>query len=185
MKCPVCQKEMKVSGKDISNNFKTGQKYNRTVYYCADCDTWGNTEIPIEIKVKKDMKPKVYLAGQANEHEKNWKEDFKKLSGFEFYDWEFQSNQTSPDTFYPDDLRAVKNTDVLIANPGIAPSEATWIEIGYFLANNTDKPGDSCRKLIIIWKEERLPKWSIEFVKKAGVVVDSVEKAKMELEKLR
>jgi len=48
MKCPICQKEMKVAGKDISNNFKTGQKYNRTVYHCEDCDTWGNLEIPIK-----------------------------------------------------------------------------------------------------------------------------------------
>jgi len=50
MKCPICKKEMKVAGKDISNNFKTGKKYNRIVYHCEDCDTWGNTEIPTEIK---------------------------------------------------------------------------------------------------------------------------------------
>lgn len=129
-------------------------------------------------------KPKVYLAGQANEYENNWKEDFKKLDGFEFYDWEFHSDQSSPDNFYPEDLKAVKNADILVANPGIAPSEATWIEIGYFLANNTKKPGDTCNKLIIIWKEERLPKWSIEFVKKAGKVVSSVEEAIKELQKL-
>jgi len=129
-------------------------------------------------------KLKVYLAGQANEYEKNWKEDFKKLGGFEFYDWEFQSNQTSPDTFYPDDLKAVKKADILVANPGIAPSEATWIEIGYFLANNTNKPGETCKELIIIWKEDRSPKWSIEFVKKAGVVVGSVAEAILELKKL-
>ena len=52
MKCPVCQIEMKVVGKDISNNFKTEQKYNRTVFRCETCDTWGNLEIPVEIKVK-------------------------------------------------------------------------------------------------------------------------------------
>lgn len=128
--------------------------------------------------------PKVYLAGQSNEYENNWKEEFKKLGGFEFYDWEFDSDQTSPDTFFPDDLRAVKEADILVANPGIAPSEATWIEIGYFLANNTKTPGDTCPKLIIIWKDERLPRWSIEFVKKAGLVVSSVEKAISELKKL-
>jgi len=127
---------------------------------------------------------KVYLAGQSNEYESDWKEKFKKIKGFDFYDWEFDSNQTSPDTFYPDDLRAVKNADILIANPGIAPSEATWIEIGYFLALNTKNPGDTCDKLIIIWKDDRLPKWSIEFVKKAGLVVPSVDKAIKELKKL-
>lgn len=127
---------------------------------------------------------KVYLAGQSNEHDNSWKEVFKKLKGYDFYDWEFHSDQTSPDTFYPDDLKAVKSSDILVANPGIAPSEAAWIEIGYFLANNTEKPGDTCKKLIIIWKEERMPKWSIEFVKKAGTVVSSVEEAIAELQKL-
>lgn len=29
---------------------------------------------------------KVYLTGQPNEYENNWKEEFKKISGFEFYD---------------------------------------------------------------------------------------------------
>jgi|SRR3990167_2884856 len=95
-------------------------------------------------------KPKVYLAGQANMYENDWKEDFKKLGGFKCYDWEFHSDQSSPDAFYPDDLRAVKDAEILVANPGVAPSEATWIEIGYFLANNTEKPGDTCEKLIII-----------------------------------
>jgi hypothetical protein len=129
--------------------------------------------------------PKVYLAGQANEYEDNWKEELKKLDGFEFYDWEFQSDQTSPDTFFPDDLTAVAEADILIANPGIAPSEATWIEIGYFLAKNTSRPGETCKNLIILWKNERQPKWSIEFVKKAGKVVNSVREAIIELLKLK
>ena len=129
-------------------------------------------------------KIKVYLAGQANEYENNWKEVFKKLEGFEFYDWEFQSDQSSPDLFFLEDLKAIKKADVLVANPGVAPSEATWIEIGYFLANNTEKPGDTCKKLIIIWKNERLPNWSIEFVKKAGKVVNNIEEAREELKKL-
>jgi hypothetical protein len=128
---------------------------------------------------------KVYLAGQSNEYEDDWKEEFKKLKGFDFYDWEFHSDQTSPDTFYPDDLRAITNSDILVANPGIAPSEATWIEIGYFLANNTSKPGDTCNKLIIIWKDERLPRWSAPFVNKTGKVVNSVSRAIEELNKLR
>jgi len=131
------------------------------------------------------QKPKVYLAGQSNEYENNWKEKVKKLDGFEFHDWEFDSDQTSPDTFFPDDLRAVRSSGILVANPGTAPSEATWIEIGYFLANHTSNPGEKCPRLIIIWKDERQPKWSIEFVKKAGLVVNSVEEAIRELKNLR
>lgn len=130
------------------------------------------------------QKPKVYLAGQSNEYENNWKEKFKKLKDFEFYDWEFDSDQTSPNTYFSDDLNGIKNSNILVANPGNAPSEATWIEIGYFLANNTKKPGDRCNKLIIIWKDNRLPIWSIEFVRKAGIVVNSVDKAIEELIKL-
>lgn len=133
---------------------------------------------------KKSLVKKVYLAGQANEYENDWKEKFKKLKGFEFYDWEFQSDQTSPDTYFPDDLKAAKNADILVANPGTAPSEATWIEIGYFLALNTREPGDTCKRLIIIWRVEREPKWSIEFVKKSGLVVSSINEAIKELKKL-
>jgi hypothetical protein len=29
---------------------------------------------------------RVYLAGQSNEYENNWKELFKKVPGFDFYD---------------------------------------------------------------------------------------------------
>src|SRR3989338_3920063 len=128
-----------------------------------------------------DKKIKVYLAGQPNEYENNWKESFKVLPGFNFYDWEFDSDQTSPDTFFPDYLRAVKEADYMIANPGIAPSEATWIEIGYFYGNNVKMPGDFCNKLIVVWREDRAPKWSIDFVFKAGHVVASVEEAKKKL----
>lgn len=128
-------------------------------------------------------KLKVYLAGQPNEYENDWKEKFKVLKDFEFYDWEFQSDQSSPDTFYPDDIRAIKESDIIIANPGLAPSEATWIEIGYFIALNTKVVGDKCNKAIIIWNNNRMPKWSIEFVKKAGIVVDSVDEAIEELKK--
>ena len=127
-------------------------------------------------------KPKVYLAGQPNEYDDSWKESFKELSEFDFYDWELDSDQISPDTFFPDDLNAVKRADIMIANPGTSPSEGTWIEIGYFYALNTAKPGDFCDKLIIVWSEDRIPRWSIEFVKKTGIVVNSVEKA---IEKLK
>jgi nucleoside 2-deoxyribosyltransferase len=131
-----------------------------------------------------EKKLKVYLAGQANEHDNNWKELFKKLDGFDFHDWEFDSDQTSPDTFFPDDLRAVSNADIMVANPGIAPSEATWIEIGYFYANNVKNPGDFCDRLIIIWNKNRLPRWSIEFVKKTGIIVESFEEALVKLKEV-
>ena len=124
---------------------------------------------------------RVYLAGQPDEYANNWKAEFKELEGFEFHDWELDSDQTSPDTFFPDDLKAVSEADYLVANPGIAPSEGTWIEVGYFLALNTEKAGDRCGNLIIIWPEARNPKWSIDFVCKAGIVVESVQEAKREL----
>lgn len=127
---------------------------------------------------------KVYLAGQPNEYENNWKEILKQTPDFTFYDWEVDSDQTSPDTFFPDDMRAVDSADILIAHPGVAPSESTWIEIGSFYMKNTN-PGDFCERLIIIWKEDRNPKWSIEFVKKVGKVVSSVEEAIIELQKLK
>ncbi|OGY60845.1 MAG: hypothetical protein A3H06_00785 [Candidatus Colwellbacteria bacterium RIFCSPLOWO2_12_FULL_44_13] len=130
------------------------------------------------------MKTKVYLAGQANEYENNWKESFKKLREFDFHDWEFDSDQTSPDTFFPDDLNGIKNADYMVANPGLAPSEATWIEIGYFYSLNTKTPEDFCDKLIIIWREDRNPKWSIEFVRKTGFIVSFAEEAKKKLQEL-
>jgi len=120
---------------------------------------------------------KVYLAGQPNEYEDDWKEKFQDIKECDFYDWESDSDQSSPDKFFPDDLNAIKTSDYLIANPGIAPSEATWIEIGNFYANNIEKPGDFCDRLIIIWNERR-PRWSIEFVKKAGHIVNTVEEAR-------
>ena len=128
-----------------------------------------------------EKKIKVYLAGQPNEYDNNWKEIFKDIIEGDFHDWEIHSDQTSPDTFFPDDLRGVKSAEFMVANPGVSPSEATWIEIGYFYANNTKNPGDFCDKLIIVWKESRNPKWSIEFVKKAGYVVSTVEEAREKL----
>ncbi|GEM_PF-1424583 len=129
-------------------------------------------------------KLKVYLAGQSNEHDSNWKKPFKAVQECDFYDWEVDSDQTSPNTYFPDDLNGIKNADILIANPGIAPSEATWIEIGYFYANNTEKPGDFCDKMIIIWQENRNPKWSINFVKKVGLVVSTFDEALEELKQI-
>lgn len=129
-------------------------------------------------------KIKVYLAGQSNEHDNNWKESFKTLDQFDYHDWEIDSDQTSPDTYFPDDLRGVKAASFLVANPGIAPSEATWIEIGYFYAHNVKKPGDFCENLIIVWQDIRNPKWSIDFVKKAGWVVSSAQEAQDKLVQL-
>jgi len=118
---------------------------------------------------------KVYLAGQPSEYD-TWKNSFKDIKGFEFYDPEIDSDQSSSETFFPQDLKAVSEADILIANPGLAPSEGTWIEIGYFLALNTKTPGEKCKRLIIIWNKERV-NWSIEFVKKAGVIVSTVQEA--------
>jgi nucleoside 2-deoxyribosyltransferase len=129
------------------------------------------------------MKTKVYLAGQSNQYD-SWRSEFKKLEGFEFYDPDIDSDQSSPETFFPQDLEAIQNADILVANPGTKPSEGTWIEIGYFLALNTKTPGETCKNMIIIWSDDREPKWSIEFVKKAGKVVSSAEEAVKELQKL-
>ena len=118
---------------------------------------------------------KVYLAGQPSEYD-TWKNSFKDIKGFTFYDPEIDSDQSSSDTFFPQDLKAVSEADILIANPGLAPSEGTWIEIGYFLALNTKTPEEKCKSLIIIWNKERV-NWSVEFVKKAGIFVSTVEEA--------
>lgn len=128
-------------------------------------------------------KPKVYLAGQPNLYDA-WRSDFKKLEDFEFYDPDIDSDQSSSGTFFPQDLTAVSKADILVANPGTIPSEGTWIEIGYFLALKTKCPGETSKDMIIIWRNDREPKWSIEFVKKAGIVVDTVEGAIKELKKL-
>lgn len=128
---------------------------------------------------------KVYLAGQSNVYENNWKDEFKVIKGFDFYDPEIDSDQSSPDTFFPQDLQAVNNADILVANPGLATSEATWIEVGFFLKKSTVKPGETCKSLIIIWKESREPKWSIKFVEKAGCLVSSLGEAKQKLLELK
>ena len=123
---------------------------------------------------------RVYLAGQPSDYDK-WKEKFIDIKDFDFYDPEIDSDQSSSDTFFPQDLEAVSEADILIANPGLAPSEGTWIEVGYFLALNTKTPGERCKNMVIIWNKDRL-NWSIEFVKKAGILVSTVEEA---IEKLK
>jgi hypothetical protein len=121
------------------------------------------------------MTKKVYLAGRFSKFD-NWKEQVKQVKGFEFFDPETDSNQSSPETFYPDDLNAVKSSDILFAYPGQAPCEGTWIEIGYFIANKTRKPGDLCDDLIIVWPNGRAD-LSIEFVKKTGAVLGTLDEA--------
>ncbi|MFA5841367.1 MAG: hypothetical protein WC835_00160 [Candidatus Paceibacterota bacterium] len=127
------------------------------------------------------MRIKVYLAGQADEYENNWKKKFGDIGVCDFHDWEIHSDQTSPDTYFPDDLSGVKNSEYLIANPGVVSSEGTWIEVGAFYAYKTKSPGEFCDSLIIIWSENRNPKWSLDFVKKTGHVVLTVEEAKEKL----
>jgi len=126
---------------------------------------------------------KVYLAGQFSEYDR-WKDTIKKVDGFDFFDPEIHSNQINPDTFYPDDLAAVKDSDILIASPGTTPCEGTWIEVGYFIANKIKAPGDFCKDLIIIWPDDRID-WSIEFVQKAGVIVKTNKEAIKELKKIQ
>lgn len=126
---------------------------------------------------------KVYLAGQFSEYN-GWKNSFENIDGFEFYNPEIDSNQYSSDAYFSKDLQAISDADILIANPGIAPSEGTWIEVGYFLARNNTVPGEKCDNLIIIWDKGRLD-WSIEFVKKAGHVVRTVDDAVRKLNEIQ
>jgi hypothetical protein len=125
---------------------------------------------------------KVYLAGQPNQYD-NWRKNFENIEGFDFYDPDTDSNQSSPDTFFSQDLEAVSRSDFLVANPGTSPSEGTWIEVGYFLAINTKIPGEQCENMIIVWNEDRV-NWSIEFVKKAGFIVNTVEEAVEKLQQI-
>lgn len=46
MKCPVCKKEMPIDLEDTSFNDKDGKQYKRTLYHCAECDTWIKVEVP-------------------------------------------------------------------------------------------------------------------------------------------
>jgi hypothetical protein len=138
-------------------------------------------------KIWKDtsgMNHKVYLAGQSNKYGHNWRKKFEGLKGFSFYDPNIDSDQSSPDTFFPQDLMAIKNSKYMVANPSDKPSEGTWIEIGYFYSLNTKKPGDFCKRLIIIWKKSRKPTWAIKFVKKTGYVVSSSTAAAKKLQEI-
>jgi hypothetical protein len=51
MTCPLCKKEMTITGTDVSNNRKEGtefKEYERVIYHCEADDTRANTEIPKE-----------------------------------------------------------------------------------------------------------------------------------------
>jgi hypothetical protein len=48
MKCPNCNKEMRLVGNDESHNPKTNDVYDRKVYSCDKDDAWMTTEIPKE-----------------------------------------------------------------------------------------------------------------------------------------
>lgn len=126
---------------------------------------------------------KVYLAGQFKEYD-DWKDTIKQVDGFYFFDPEVHSDQSTPDTFYPDDLSGVKNADILIASTGTTPCEGTWIEVGYFIATHTEKPGDFCENLIIIWPKGRID-WSMEFVRKTGHIVETNNEAISLLERMK
>lgn len=50
MSCPICQKEMKIQKKDVSNNIGKGyenyKEYNRIIYWCEKDDAWNYIETP-------------------------------------------------------------------------------------------------------------------------------------------
>ncbi|HEV2412815.1 MAG TPA: hypothetical protein VGS28_03345 [Candidatus Saccharimonadales bacterium] len=46
MKCPKCDKDMRVTYSDISSNNRNGRKYDRTYYTCDTDDVWLSVEIP-------------------------------------------------------------------------------------------------------------------------------------------
>ena len=127
--------------------------------------------------------PLVYLAGQPKCY-LDWKKSFYEIKEINCYDPFTDSNQDSPETFFPEDIKGISNSDFLVAHPGIAPSEGTWIEIGYFLALNTKNPGEKCKNIIIIWEDIRLPIWSKPFVEQAGTLVSTIDEALIVLKQL-
>ena len=46
MKCPKCDKEMKINRQNISSNPENGKEYDRIFYVCETEDVWVTTEIP-------------------------------------------------------------------------------------------------------------------------------------------
>ena len=133
----------------------------------------------------RQVSDQVYLAGQPDQYANNWKKQIKTIEGFRFFDWETDADQTDPGIYFPCDLKAICQSSIMIANPGIAPSEAMWFEVGYFYSMNVETPGDFCERLIIIWPPERKPEWSIDFIMQSGKCAINLEEAKKLLIKLR
>jgi len=118
---------------------------------------------------------KIYLAGPWNIHANFWKTEIKK-GGLNYYDPEIDSNQASSDTLFPDDLKAIRKASKMVVFPSNIPAEAAWFEMGYFYATHA-KDNEKLDSLIVIWKEDREPKWAVKFLKMAGHIVGSVEDA--------
>ncbi|GCE24270.1 hypothetical protein [Dictyobacter kobayashii] len=56
MHCPVCHEQMKIKRKDVSYNRARPTTYDRTLYHCANCDSWIKTEVPLkEILIQPDL----------------------------------------------------------------------------------------------------------------------------------
>ena len=47
MKCPVCNLNMKLVGKDTSVDNKKKKQYERNFYWCDKDDVWTTVEIPL------------------------------------------------------------------------------------------------------------------------------------------
>jgi hypothetical protein len=120
-------------------------------------------------------KNKIYLAGPWDSYADNWKTKIKK-GGLNYYDPQIDSNQTSSETFFPDDLRAIREADKMVVFPSDIPAEAAWFEMGYFYATHA-KDNEKLDSLIVIWKEDREPRWALKFLKMAGHIVSSIEEA--------
>lgn len=121
------------------------------------------------------MKERAYLAGGWNEYNDNWKDKVKENKTYIYHDPELDSNQESPDTYFKDDVEAIKNADTFIGYASNIPSEAMFAEAGMFYASHVEKLGDFCEKLIIVWPEDRQPDWALPFLKKMGRVVNKLE----------
>lgn len=48
MKCPKCDKEMKIEIENSLSKLNDGKEYMRTVYNCADCDIFVGVYLPKE-----------------------------------------------------------------------------------------------------------------------------------------
>src|SRR5450432_2094234 len=65
--------------------------------------------------MKEGRRVRVYLGGMSNHHDNNWKKLFQGIAGCDFYGWEIDSDQTSADRYFPDDLKGIQDADILVA----------------------------------------------------------------------